>query len=90
MTEYIERHEAIRALGDDPDLLETPGVWETSDAYTAGAKDMWESDVASIRLAPAVEAVPWGWLERYADGKRINYAADFVAEARKEWEEQDG
>lgn len=34
---------------------------------------------------PAVDAVPWEWLEKYAEGKRMNFASDFIAEAKTEW-----
>ena len=40
-------------------------------------------ELASI---PAADVVPWEWLKRYASGMRMNYASDWVYEARKEYE----
>lgn len=40
----------------------------------------------ALEAIPAADVVPWEWLERYASGMRMNYASDWVHEARKEYE----
>lgn len=34
---------------------------------------------------PFADVVPWSWLAEYAEGKRCNYASDFVIEAKEVW-----
>lgn len=35
----------------------------------------------------SADVVPWEWLERYAHGMRMNYASEWVQEARKRYED---
>lgn len=39
-----------------------------------------------IEKFSSADVVPWSWLRSYADGKRCNYASDFVVEAKDAWE----
>lgn len=34
---------------------------------------------------PLPDVVPWDWLEKYAEGKRLNFASGFIAEAKTEY-----
>lgn len=39
-----------------------------------------------LAAAAPEDPVSWSFLEEYAEGKRYNYASDFVADAKAEWE----
>lgn len=72
MTDYIKREDAVEAAQAGAD--EWDGGYNINrDAYIECAIDK----------IPAADVVPWEWLEKYADGKRMNYASGFVHEAKE-------
>ena len=78
MNEYIRREDAVKALGTIEICI---NLFEDSIEETAVAVDTY---------AQAADVVPWEWLKRYANGKRMNYCSDFVLEAKEAYEnEQD-
>lgn len=69
--EYIERNA----------LMDKSGWYNLIDGRSIhGVQDY---EIASV---PSADVVPWSWLQSYADGKRCNFASDFVIEAKEAYE----
>lgn len=73
MDEYVKRKDVLHAITQH-------NYFETADIVEA---------VDAVSTVDNADVVPWDWLKQFAEGKRFNYASDFVAEAKKEYERED-
>lgn len=71
MDEYIDRAEAIKRIRKEA-LLD----YESTELFGLMLA------ISRLTAIPPADVVPWDWLYKYAEGKRPNYASDFIIEAK--------
>lgn len=86
--EYIERHIIEKSINDsipEKDWLDN-AKYQSERSFILGVMEGKREDLEAIKETKSSDVVPWSWLQSYADGKRCNYASDFVVEAKEVWE----